>query len=37
MQLGGCEGPFYLVLHIYWPEQDALDGSWTPPPVVQVG
>ena len=28
------EGPFYLVMRIYWPEQAALDGSWTPPPVV---
>lgn len=29
------EGPFYLVLRLYWPEQAALDGSWTPPPVVR--
>jgi hypothetical protein len=28
-------GPFYLVLRIYWPEQTALDGTWTPPPVKQ--
>jgi hypothetical protein len=28
-------GPFYLVLRIYWPEQAALDGTWTPPPVKQ--
>jgi hypothetical protein len=27
------EGPFYLVMRIYWPEQAALDGTWTPPPV----
>ena len=27
------EGPFYLVLRIYWPEQATLDGTWTPPPV----
>ena len=25
------DGPFYLVMRIYWPEQAALDGSWTPP------
>jgi hypothetical protein len=31
------EGPFYLVMRIYWPEQAALDGSWNPPPVVRVG
>lgn len=27
------EGPFYLILRIYWPEQTALDGTWTIPPV----
>ncbi len=31
------EGPFYLVLRIYMPEQVALDGTWTPPPVNRVG
>ncbi len=30
------EGPFYLVLRIYWPEQAALDGTWTPPPVMRL-
>jgi hypothetical protein len=30
------EGPFYLVLRIYWPERAALDGTWTPPPVVRL-
>jgi hypothetical protein len=30
------EGPFYLVLRIYWPEPAALDGRWTPPPVERV-
>lgn len=30
------EGPFYLVLRIYWPEPAALDGAWAPPPVVRV-
>lgn len=30
------DGPFYLVLRIYWPEESALDGSWTPPPVVRI-
>jgi hypothetical protein len=29
------EGPFYLVIRIYWPKKAALDGSWTPPPVVR--
>jgi len=30
------EGPFYLVMRIYWPEKAALDGTWTPPPVKRV-
>ncbi len=30
------EGEFYLVLRIYWPEPAALDGRWTPPPVVRI-
>ena len=27
------EGAFYLVMRIYWPTDDALDGTWTPPAV----
>lgn len=30
------EGPFYLVMRIYWPQQTALDGTWTPPPVTRI-
>ncbi len=29
------EGPFYLVMRIYWPEKEALDGTWAPPPVIR--
>lgn len=29
-------GPFYLVMRIYWPKPEALDGTWTPPPVHRV-
>ena len=29
------DGPFYLVMRIYWPEKEALDGTWTPPPLVR--
>jgi len=29
------EGSFYLVMRIYWPEQAALKGDWTPPPVAR--
>jgi hypothetical protein len=35
--LPALEGPFYLVMRIYWPEQATLEGAWTPPPVVRVG
>ena len=33
------EGPFALTLRLYWPnttKPSILDGSWDPPPVVQV-
>jgi len=30
------EGPFYMVLRLYGPEQAALDGEWMPPPAVKV-
>jgi hypothetical protein len=26
---------FSLYVRAYWPEQPALDGTWTPPPVVR--
>ena len=29
-------GPFYLTMRIYWPEPEALDGTWEPPPVTRV-
>jgi len=29
-------GPFYLAMRIYWPEPEALDGTWEPPPVNRV-
>ena len=25
------DGPFYLVLRLYWPRPEAYDGTWTPP------
>ena len=28
-------GPFYLVLRLYGPETEALEGLWTPPPAVR--
>lgn len=30
------EGAFSLYLRVYWPEENALDGSWTPPAVRKV-
>ena len=30
------EGHFYLFFRLYQPEPAALDGTWTPPPVIQV-
>ena len=28
------DGPFYLAMRIYWPEPAALDGTWSPPPIL---
>lgn len=30
------EGPLYLAMRLYWPEETALDGTWEPPPVVRM-
>ena len=30
------EGPFYLVMRLYGPDQQVLEGSWSPPPVVRA-
>ena len=30
-------GSFNLALRMYWPEQAAISGEWTPPPVVLAG
>jgi hypothetical protein len=30
------EGPFILVLRLYWPKPDALNGSWKPPQPVRA-
>ncbi len=27
------DGPFYLVMRLYGPDADALDGRWNPPAV----
>ncbi len=30
------DGPFLLVMRLYWPKEAALDGTWAPPPVTEV-
>ncbi len=30
------EGPFFAVLRLYWPKEEALDGTWTPPLLTRV-
>jgi hypothetical protein len=29
-------GPFMIAMRLYWPKEEALNGKWTPPPVVAV-
>jgi hypothetical protein len=29
--------PFNLLMRLYWPDQQALNGTWTPPPVQRAG
>ena len=29
-------GPFFMVMRLYWPKPDALDGRWTPPLLEQT-
>jgi hypothetical protein len=30
------DGPIYMVMRLYWPKEDALNGTWKPAPVVRV-
>ena len=30
------DGPFYMVLRLYGPENPALEGLWAPPPAEKV-
>ena len=27
------DGPFYMIMRLYWPKPEALDGTWVVPPV----
>jgi hypothetical protein len=29
-------GPFWLVLRLYWPKDEALEGTWTAPPLQRA-
>jgi hypothetical protein len=30
------KGPFFVLLRVYWPKEEALTGAWTPPPLKVV-
>jgi hypothetical protein len=30
------DGPFWMAMRLYWPEETALDGSWVAPPMKKV-
>jgi hypothetical protein len=30
------DGPIYVVMRLYWPKKEALDGTWKPPAVKQL-
>lgn len=29
-------GPIYMVMRLYWPKEEALNGTWKPAPIVRV-
>lgn len=31
------KGPPQIILRLYWPKPDALNGTWKPPQAVKVG
>jgi hypothetical protein len=30
------KGPFFMVMRLYWPKTEALEGQWTAPPLQQM-
>jgi hypothetical protein len=30
------DGPIYLVMRLYWPKEEALNGTWKPAPIVRA-
>jgi hypothetical protein len=35
--LPAANGPLFMVLRLYWPKTEALDGRWKAPPLKRVG
>jgi hypothetical protein len=31
-----AKGPFALLLRLYWPQEEMLNSSWTPPAMKKV-
>nr|WP_043626805.1 DUF1254 domain-containing protein [Ensifer sp. ZNC0028] len=31
------KGPFVIAMRLYWPKQEALDGTWRQPPMTKAG
>ena len=30
------KGPFFMAMRLYWPKQEALDGTWKHPPMTKT-
>ncbi len=30
------DGPIYMVMRLYWPKDEALNGTWSPPKITRV-
>ncbi len=30
------KGSFNLIMRLYWPKEEALDGRWTVPPIERI-
>jgi hypothetical protein len=35
-KLPASQGPIYMPMRLYWPKEDALDGTWKLPPLTRV-
>ena len=34
--LPAAKGPFFIAMRLYWPKQEALEGTWKPPPMKKA-